>query len=162
MTPEEIQQWKINYQRNAPYLRGVILDNFSVLEHHIETYIVVFFFGNPNNEFHFKNVILERMTFENKLTAFESILKKLKCADRKLIEEITTLKNIRNTFAHKMHMIPWKPNKSIITFAHSRDENKLIGYSQKEYQSFIDRMNAASELVLKMWRNLFQTKWNGI
>jgi hypothetical protein len=162
MTPEEVAKWKENYQINSPYLRGFLLDRFSMLENELETYIIVFFFGNPNKEFHFRNVILERMTFENKLTAIQSIFKKLNIEDDKLIKEITTLKNIRNAFAHKIQMVPWRPNKSVITFAYSRDTNKIIGYSQKEYQSFIDRIDSVSFTLLKMWRDLFQTKWGGI
>ncbi|GGH08046.1 hypothetical protein [Mucilaginibacter phyllosphaerae] len=158
MTPEELEKWKYNYQQNGYVLRGYFIDKFSVLEHQLELYIRVFFFGNPNSEFHFKNVILERMTLENKITALDSILKIQSKQDEKLIREITTLKNLRNRFAHAMHVIPWNYNKSIITFSATRDKNQLIGYSKKEFDSFIVRIEITANHLAESWRALLKEK----
>ena len=158
MTPEQIADWKKWLQSNGPYLRGLMIDYFNDLERQIELFITVFFFGDPNLEFNFKPVILERMSFENKRSAFESLLKKLNKSDLKLIQEINSLKKVRNKFAHGGLVIPWNPNDNIITLSSSRDEHNLIGYSEKQYRIFIDRMVAATSTIKQMWRDLYQTK----
>jgi hypothetical protein len=111
----------------------------------------------------FKNIILDRLTFESKRTALKTLLdvKAIKSGfvktnsnsfpTSKLIEEIRLVNFERINFAHYVHMVPWSKDDSIITLVEHRDSIKFKSYTLEKFNKIIERIQKATDEVRSVY-----------
>ena len=171
MKEPELTQWRNQYRENGYYYRGKLIESFNMIESTLTAYLISYFLGNPNtpqaNDF--RNIILDRLTFEAKRTALRAILDKkendkgfIKTKNKsyphgKLLDEIRLLNDQRNYFAHYQLIIPFHPNDTIVTLAEFRDSLKFVEYDIERYNSILLRMSRMTIKLNEMFRLLNKT-----
>jgi hypothetical protein len=118
----------------------------------------------------FKNIILDRLTFEAKKTALRAMMDQKSIQDgfikgkkaypsKKLIDELTYLNNEGVAFAHYVAVIPWTPDNTILTLYENRDKMKPRTYSKEKLQEILQRIVDATNTIHKMMQDLHKEKY---
>lgn len=162
----EVVAWKLEYQQNAHYFRGSLIDCFNKLEKTIENYIAKHFGLKDNVFYEFHHVVLDRLTFESKKDILNKIMNDKAIANgfiktgnnkwphSKLFKDIQEVKDERNAFAHYYLLIPNEPNENVIVLAEFRDNPEAHHYTLKEFNGIIQKINEATRQIYKLYRVL--------
>jgi hypothetical protein len=151
------------YVENSYKYRGQIISEFSGMEKAIELMISRYFFEtNTYNTSNFKEIILDRLTFEGKRTALRVIFlnnaikngfkpsQTKSHPDKELFEEIRKLNDERVRFAHHCVVIPSNYNGSVIGLADTRDNMKANFYTKEEIENILKRIREVNIKLLKI------------
>ncbi|HTD97992.1 MAG TPA: hypothetical protein VK668_01845 [Mucilaginibacter sp.] len=161
--------YDVEYADKAHYYRGNLINKFSGFEKAVEYFIGNYFMAGNLKLNEMMNVLLDRMTFESKRTAFKAILDK-KELDKGFIKtknnsfhhseffnEIRLLNDQRNYFAHYVLVISSEAKDKIIGLAEFRDSMNIIWYSLPEYNAIIHRVYTVTEKVRKLTDELLKS-----
>jgi hypothetical protein len=152
------------YLQGSYYYRGMFIDKFCNLELEIERCIGSAFFDNSPDRRYFKNIILDRLTFEAKRTALRALLQH-KTPDinyKKLFDEISQLSNKRNHFAHYyLTSNPiGVPYTYVIGLADYRDGKDIVKdviiYDSERFERAISRVESVIEQLKQIRKEIFQ------
>lgn len=146
-------------ERSMHY-RGVILHKCIILEQEIEDIIIKYFVSDFGKHIDMHEIIIDRMTFDGKIAAFEELLKRnISPEDQfdkvygKLFSELRYLKDIRNKFAHyNIDMSFSRKQKmpkefSLISY---RNGAKAKVFSKGDFDQFNTRIAKCIEELIKL------------
>jgi hypothetical protein len=166
MNRDELIQWQESYRENAYYYRGKFIEVFNTLEKTIENYLMGFFKLQGDLVHDFANIILDRLTFESKKGAFNTIMNR-KAAENgflktqnnswphgKLFKDIQECQDERNAFAHYFVLTPNEDDGTIIALTEFRDGVKVHGYTKIEYEALIKKMEVATRDIFDLFFKL--------
>lgn len=150
------------YMFYSNYYRGLLISSFQSLEKAIEYFIADYFIKDPAKSSELTSIILDRMTFEAKRTAYKAIL--IKTAEsngfvktnkkgyifKDHLDEISQLNSIRNMFAHYFPVIPGSNDGSVIALAEFRDNFSTKHYSKEDMDTIINRIHKTRDEVGKV------------
>lgn len=148
------------YIINAYHYRGMFIDKFCFLEVQIESYLAQSFIVDSKNMMYFKSIILDRLTFESKRTAFRALLLKHNpdTNHKKLLDEIRKLNEKRVQFAHYYLALHGNRRVSdiVIMLTEYRDSIDIISYTVTQFDAVISRMEFVIKQILQLRRDNFQ------
>lgn len=145
-----------DYLQKANYYRGLVINDFILLEIIIEQIITDEFFGVNSTNIkanQFKNIILNRMNFDAKRTALKYIFDRMQedngfiktknnsYPNSKVINEVRLLIDERNRFAHYLSMQPVKEGNTVLVLAEFRDKGKFHYYSEEDINALRKRIS---------------------
>lgn len=148
------------------FLRGFLINEFSGLEKSLERYIGIYVLGESGDLDRLINIILDRLTFEAKRTAFKTIRNNIaiengfvknksnKYPDSDLIHEIRRINDHRIYFAHFMIVMPDINSDKVISLVEFRDSTKIISYTEDEYNKLIADIKNAYDAIESMTTEL--------
>lgn len=139
-------------------LRGEVLHHVTKLEKWIESSISSVFAENTDMQTWIVVLLLDRMTFDGKISAYEQIFKhkfkqdfKKKC--QKLFSELRYIKDERNVFAHFMlSPIHSKENEDndLIGLLNFRNSIETKEYSSEKVKQIIQRIERCISEIEKL------------
>jgi hypothetical protein len=145
MTDHELIALGIEY-------RGTVLDACVYLEKWIDTYIVYYFTWDGDIAMEMLELVLDRVSFDSKISIFEAILKKktkdlFKKTHSKLFSELRFVKDERNKFAHYIQKINNETNVVLICFRNSQTHYEYTGAN---YELLLSRIEKCAQVVKDM------------
>jgi hypothetical protein len=149
-----------SYEGMSNYYRGLLISRFATLEKSLDYYLASQFTSRDNIA-DLTNIIIDRLTFENKKTALKAILDKKSSANGfvrtntksfpsgKFIEELRSLQFQRNCFAHYHLSTNIDEPSSIISLIEFRDSKSILHYTKTKYYNILKRMDEAISKIIK-------------
>ncbi|NHM07493.1 hypothetical protein G4D82_09700 [Flavobacterium sp. CYK-4] len=131
---------------NAEEIRGWVIDRMTQIEYRIDNAITKHI--DPKNVDAFENIILNStiIAFGAKL----KILRNIENFDKKIIEKIQLISNIRNAFAHlPLHQ------SAIIKFKKKEGSEMILTPTSVENWNYLNVMNSSGEIKQKKAHELF-------
>lgn len=152
--------------------RGTILNECIFLEKALDDFIAKDISLDEKVQVRIFQILLDRMTFEGKITAFNWILddgqnlagfiksKKNGYPHKRLIEDIKRIKNERNYFAHypawlQSEAIQYHPNVGFINF---RDKTKIEWYNTERITKLLELISKTKREIYKMISEMISTE----
>lgn len=151
------------------HYRGKFISHFTSLENNIEYFLINYFIPEKRNGSYkkrgeFREIVIDRMTFEAKRTSMRSIVdsfsetvgefiktKNNSYPHSKLFDEIRLLNDQRNYFAHYGNEVylteDFVLDDFVIGLAERRDKKQTRKYTLSDFNSLIERLNKAAEAV---------------
>jgi hypothetical protein len=148
------------YDLKTHFYRGLFISRFATLEKSIDIYLAAEFSERGKIE-GLSQIIIDRLTFENKRTALRTILDKKSIADGfkktnsksfpsgKFIEELRILQMHRNYFAHYHTSVNTAQPDSLISLIEFRDSRTILHYNQEKLFGLIERIDEAVAKLVK-------------
>lgn len=133
--------------------RGTVLDACVYLEKWMDTYIVYYFTYDGDIAMEMLELLLDRMSFDAKISTFEAILKKKLSKDlfkktySKLFSELRYVKDERNKFAHYVQKVNSENNVVLICFRNSQTPHV---YDKSKYELLLSRIEKCVEIIKPM------------
>lgn len=134
-------------------IRGEILNLCTILEKDIEDFICKYFIDDSDKQIELFIIVLDRMTFDTKISVFEVLMKKIydnfdkKYA--KLFVELRFVKEHRNIMAHHIVDI-FKDHKALkqgVGFISYRNIANVTNYDKGKLKNVIDRTGKCIEVI---------------
>lgn len=143
----------------ACMLRGLVITQMAGLEKAVDTYISNYFTADTSKQVELFVLLLDRMTFDGKRTAFEAILKKnntptdYKKTYKGMIEDLRKLIVKRNQFAHFIfdeHTEIEEKQHHVIGLMEFRNTVNTIWYSEEDISKIGQDANGLSNRIYDM------------
>lgn len=139
-------------------LRGLVITQMAGLEKALDTYLSNYFTADTSKQLELFELLLDRMTFDGKRTAFEAILKKnhtpaeYKKNYKGMIEDLRKLIVKRNQFAHFIfdEHNEIKGNVYHIGLMEFRNAVNTIWYSEEDVAKIGNDSNALMNKIYDM------------
>lgn len=135
--------------------RGEILHSCTILEKDIEEVIGKYFTINEDRAIDFLLMVLDRLTFDSKISILDLILKKTFSETynkkyEKLFTELRIVKENRNIMAHNIVLVSddyIKPIKQGIGFVNYRNSVNVEWYDKGVFELLMKRINKCVEVI---------------
>ncbi|HWZ02014.1 MAG TPA: hypothetical protein VNX40_00315 [Mucilaginibacter sp.] len=153
--------------KDPHYYRGLFISKFSMVELFMDAAICFYFTRDEEMAKDLIFMVINRLTFESKRTAFKAILEKISIADgfkktknnkwpySELLNEIRLLNDHRIYFAHYAIFGGKSTDENVIELMEYRDQKKRIIYSKAEYYKLIKRLGNVISQVMKIQTEKF-------
>ncbi|WP_410219929.1 hypothetical protein [Pedobacter sp.] len=158
---EQREQQLRDLAERSIYYRGHILHRTAILEKEMEVLIVMYFRIHQDNQLAFMELILDRMSFSDKISVMEQILKKVftdlfekECSKTMIL--VRYIKDVRNSFAHYNVFLSYKEDEKIpkeFSLTNYRNEVKHTPFTKGDFSLFNDRFEKTKKNIIQ-WRNI--------